>query len=84
MTHCERIGRAIERAAEELPDGYDISIDLDRGSACVTLFIPPLGDDGGGSAVDKWSGCDFCDNLNEAVDMAIEHNMKALRDGGGT
>jgi hypothetical protein len=70
-----RIGSAIERAAEQLPDGYEISIELERGSGVVRLFVPPLGDDEGGEVKSDWD-CDFADSINAALEHAIEHHQK--------
>lgn len=70
-----RIGRAIERAAEFLPDGYQITIELERGSGLVRLFIPPIGDDGGIERHD-WNGPSFPDEINSAIDFAIEFHKE--------
>ena len=81
MNYHERIGLAIERAAEKLPHGYEIvlSIEADAGSVC--LFIPPVSDDEGGRTVNEWGEIGFADNINEAVDMAIKHHDKGWEPG---
>ena len=68
------IGAAIERAAAELPEGYDLTIDLEKDAGTVTLLIPPLGDDEGGQALFDWGGEPFGTQINMAIDRAIEHH----------
>ncbi len=68
------IGAAIERAAAELPDGYDLMIEIEKGAGTVTLLIPPMGDDEGGQALHDWDGDNFGDQINRAIDHAIEHH----------
>lgn len=45
------IGAAIERAAEKLPEGYDLMIEIEKDAGTVTLLIPPMCDDEGGQAL---------------------------------
>lgn len=73
MNCHERIGLAIERAAEKLPHGYEIVLAIEADAGSVSLFIPPVSDDEGGRMVDEWGESDLTDNVNKAVDMAIEH-----------
>ncbi len=67
------IGAAIERAAKDLPDGYTMMVELERGAGTVTLFMPPASDDEPGRTVDDFLGDGFEDFLNNAIEMAIEH-----------
>jgi hypothetical protein len=70
------IGAAIERAAAELPEGYDLLIELEKDAGTVTLLIPPMGDDEGGQALHKWDGDHFGHQINRAIDHAIEHHRE--------
>lgn len=83
MNYHERIGLAIERAAEELPNKYEISLDIEAGAGNVSLFIPPVSDKGEGLVIDEWEDCGLAANINEAVDMAIKHHDKVNRDDKG-
>ena len=67
------IGAAIERAAAELPEGYDLMIELEKDAGTVTLLIPPMGDDESGQVLHDWDGDHFGDQINKAIDHAIEH-----------
>lgn len=68
------IGAAIERAAAELPEGYDLMIEIEKDAGTVTLLIPPMGDDEGGQALHDWDGDDFGHQINRAIDHAIEYH----------
>jgi hypothetical protein len=68
------IGAAIERAAAELPEGYDLMIEIEKDAGTVTLLIPPMGDDEGGQALHDWEGDHFGYQINKAIDYAIEHH----------
>ena len=81
MNYHERIGLAIERAAEKLPHGYEIVLAIETDAGSVSLFIPPVSDDEGGRMVDEWGESDLADNVNKAVDMAIEHYDRLKMDG---
>lgn len=63
----EAIGRAIERAAQVLPDGYTLEIHVKRGSGWVKLRAPdfetyPAAFNAGDS---------FYDQINDAIDTAL-------------
>ena len=68
------IGAAIERAAEKLPEGYFLTIDLEQGAGTVTLMMPPTGADKGGGLLSDWGAETFGDQINDAIDYAIEHH----------
>lgn len=68
------IGAAIERAAAELPEGYDLMIEIEKDAGTVRLLIPPMGDDEGGQALHDWDGDHFGYQINKAIDYAIEHH----------
>jgi len=66
------IGRAVERACEDLPDGYNITIELEQGAGGVCLYLPD-------TEHNEWDADDFSDRINMAIDFAIEQHIK----GGG-
>lgn len=68
------IGAAIEKACEMLPDGYTISIELERNSGTVTLLTPSFEDDG--DIIDDWGDSGFGDAINSAVAYAVAHGGK--------
>lgn len=67
------IGAAIERAAKDLPDGYTMMVELERGAGSVTLFIPPISDEEQGRTVNDFCGDGFEDFLTNAIEYAVEH-----------
>lgn len=70
----ERIGSAIRRASGELPEGYDLVIEIERGAAFIGLYIPPMGDEDSGAHITEFSGDDLPSHINNAIEMAIEHS----------
>ena len=60
------IGKTIERACMDLPDGTEISVSLEKGAGTVTLI------DQDGNEHENFS-CDygFAGVLNEAIDAAL-------------
>ena len=59
------IGKAINRAARDLPEGWEIRIDLERGAGVVHLTDP----EGNETMIDG-SGELFSDQINAAIDAA--------------
>ncbi|SEQ89719.1 hypothetical protein SAMN04244573_02470 [Azotobacter beijerinckii] len=60
--------RVMQRAAVELPDGWEIRICVERGAGWVDLFNPE-----GDEIADTWSGQEtLSDEVSEAVDTAKE------------
>jgi len=49
MTLVEKIGIAMSQAEDELPDGYEIIVEIKRGKTAVVLLIPPVSDEEGGT-----------------------------------
>jgi len=74
MKRLLKIGAAIERAAEELPDGYDIMIEIEKHAGTVTLLIPPVSDEEGGKDLSDWDADCFGAQIDAAIDHAIEHH----------
>lgn len=60
---CLRIGQEIQRAAGELPDGYEMEIEIERGSGSVYLSKPDYS---------KVSFHDMVDGLSYAITGAID------------
>lgn len=65
---------AIQRACRELPEGWSLQIELERGAGDVTLF-------------NAWDivvdfGQDFESSISEQVEAAIDAAMRAQGDGG--
>jgi len=63
--HALSIGRAINRAAELLPDKMSITIDVERDSGTVDLFIR------GRLVSEEFHGDDLGEEINAAIDYAI-------------
>jgi hypothetical protein len=58
------IGRAVNRAARELPEGYELSIELERGAGTVRLY-PHKGEPMHDFEAETFSG-----QINQAIDAA--------------
>lgn len=74
MNLRERIGAAILRAAHELPNGYDLLIEIERDAGVAALYIPPIINDDRGQRITNFCGHDLADYINSAIAMAIEHD----------
>lgn len=73
----ERTGAAIQRAAKDLPEGYEITIEIERDAGVVRLFVPAYGDDEISAVIDEFSGDDIAYEIENAIDYAIEHKISA-------
>lgn len=73
----ERTGAAIQRAAKDLPEGYGITIEIERDAGSVRLFVPAYGDDESSALIDEFSGDDIAYEIENAIDYAIEHKIIA-------
>ena len=60
------IGKAIERACMDLPDGTEISVSLEKDAGTVTLI-----DQDGNEHTNFSTDCGFAGVLNEAIDAAM-------------
>lgn len=60
------IGKAVERACRELPDGFDLHLELENGAGTVRLYLPD--DD---ASLDDFEGDTFADRINFAIDAAL-------------
>jgi len=69
----KRTGEAIQRAAAELPEGYELTISIESYAGTVVLWIPPVSDEDGGRRIDDFCGDDFAYQIDNAISMAIEH-----------
>lgn len=63
----ERIGAAIQRAAAELPEGFDLHIEIERNAGTVRLYLADTD-----SSLDDFRGDDFADYIEKAIDKAKE------------
>lgn len=62
------IGKAIERACEELPEGFDIRIECEKGAATVRLYDS----EGEEDSEDLYSDSGFGAEIDNAINVAIE------------
>lgn len=60
------IGAALQRAAGELPEGYEIRVEVERGAGTVRLFGPE------GDGIEGIEADTLADEINEAIDAAME------------
>lgn len=60
---CLRIGQEIQRAAGELPDGYEIEIEVERGAGSVYLSNPDYS---------KVGFHDMVDGMSHAITQALD------------
>lgn len=63
---CLHIGRAVERAAAELPVGYELRIELERDAGSVRLF------DDMSEEIEIDADGPFSDQINSAIEAAME------------
>ena len=66
-----RLGSAIEYAAKELPGGYEISIEVGKGSASAFLWIAPPAGYEFGRRINS-DEPDLVDAINALVEAGIE------------
>ncbi len=66
-----RTGAAIERAAGELPEGYDLHIEIERGAGTVRLYLADTD-----SSIDDFGGDDLADYIHNAINVAIADSEK--------
>lgn len=66
-----RIGAAVQRAGGELPEGYDLHIEIERGAASVRLYLADTD-----ASIDEFGGDDLADYLHNAINIAIEDAEK--------
>jgi hypothetical protein len=65
------IGKAVERACESLPVGYDVIIQLERNAGSVSLCLPDTDAD---ISIHHDDG--FGETIHAAIDQAIEESKK--------
>jgi len=73
----QRTGSAIQRAAKDLPEDYEITIEIEQGAGTVRLFVPPYSDDENGEVINEFSGEDIAYKIENAIAYAIEHKINA-------
>lgn len=64
------LGKAVDRAAGDLPEGYELHLELERGAGIAILY------DGDGFDIGGVDGDTFADRINRAIDKAIETAAK--------
>lgn len=62
----ERLGAAIENAAENLPEGWDITLAIEKGAGVATLRDPHGNDICGG----EYDGDDLAETIENAIAFA--------------
>lgn len=75
VARWQETGRAVERACKELPEGFDLHIELERNAGTVRLYLPD-----GDASMDEFDGDTFVDHINAAIDQAVE---QAASNGNG-
>jgi hypothetical protein len=60
------IGKAMERACNELPDGYDLNIELEKGAGTIRLYLADSD-----AYEHEWNGDTFGSQIDAAIDAAI-------------
>ena len=60
------VGAALQRAAGELPEGFEICVEVERGAGTVRLYGPE------GDEIKGIEGDGLADEINEAIDTAME------------
>lgn len=71
MTQEERwieIGKAVERACAELPEGFDLHIELERGAGTIRLYLP-----GVDACIDEFDQDTFGAKIDSAIDTALNY-----------
>lgn len=63
------IGKAVERACRELPEGFDLHIELEKDAGNLRLYFPDTD-----ASVDQFDADGFGGQIDEAINMAIEHS----------
>lgn len=66
----QRIGEHLQRAASELPEGYLISVTVDKGAGWVILQTPDF--EGLGF---PWADDGLSSEISGAIDAAIKHSQ---------
>lgn len=69
------IGKAIYRACEELPDGYDLHVECERGAGGVRLYLY----EADASIDDFGSDNTLAENIHNAINIAIAAANDASR-----
>lgn len=67
------IGKAINRAARDLPEGWEIRIDLERYAGAVFLIYPD------GNETMSENAELFSDQINAAIDAAMKEDIRWLK-----
>ena len=71
----ERTGAVIQKAAKDLPEGYEITIQIEKDAGTVILYTPPFGDNFLGESISDFGGDDIAYEIEYAIEYAIQHNV---------
>lgn len=71
MRKNARIGEAINRAATDLPEQYDLHIEVEKHAGTVRLYLPD-----GEEASEEFGGDYFYEQIDNAINFAIAHAEK--------
>ena len=58
------LGEAVERSARDLPEGFELHVELERGAGIAALYDPE------GARQDEFNGDTLADHINNAIDYA--------------
>jgi hypothetical protein len=76
MTTDERhreIGAAVERACRELPDGFDLQLELEKDAGTVRLDVADTD-----ASIDEFAGDTFADHINAAIRCRFRSPLKRI------
>lgn len=73
MNIIEKIGLAVSNAESELPEGYEINVEIKRGKTTTALFIPSISDEDAGRVIHDHSGLNLAAKIRKALKTAKVH-----------
>lgn len=71
----ERTGAVIQKAAKDLPEGYEITIQIEKDAGIVILHTPPKGEHFLGESISDFGGDDIAWEIEHAIEYAIQHKL---------
>lgn len=72
------IGKAVERACRDLPEGYDIHIELERGAGTVRLYLADTDAD-----MSDFENDTFAEKIHAAIDATLSISTSTSADPAG-
>ena len=64
-TRWHALGRAIDNAADKLPDGYEIRVEVEKGAGTVALYDTEC------DRIEEWIGETLAEQVENATDYAV-------------